>query len=319
MGKPQPGDRAPDFQLPVAGGGNLRLGSLRGAWVVMHFTATWCPFCDAEVEHLGELAESYAARGVQVLLVDVKEDVEHFRSYAEQRVPASVIPLYDASGEMAVRYAPPGAQPSFTDRAQVMFDSTVVVDPDGVVRLFLFPDSAHFDPTFRGVRSELDRLVGSAEPPVSVSVAAPAALQPGAEGSLLVRIAIGPEYHVMSARPSLPNYIATSVRVDQADGIDIGSPVYPQPVDFDLGERSIATYQGKIEVTVPLHAVSKAPAGDRTLQGSIRYQACTRGRCFAPVALPFHARLQIERTRSERSPAPEPQSAQEDVHGTSRR
>jgi peroxiredoxin Q/BCP len=319
MGKPQPGDRAPDFQLPIAGGGSLRLASLRGVWVVLHFTATWCPLCDAEVEHLGRLADAYAARGVRVLLVDLKEDLAHYATYAEQRVPASVIPLYDASGETADRYAPPGAQPSFSDRTQVMFDTTLVVDPDGVIRLFLLPDSAHFDPTFRGVRSELDRLVGTVEPPLSVSVTPPAALQPGVEATLVVHVAIRPEYHVMSARPSLPNYIATRVRVEPVDAFDIGAPGYPQPVDFDLGERRIATYQGNIEVSIPLRAAANAPAGDRMLRGSIRYQACTRGRCFAPAALPFHARLRIERTSSEQPPPPEPQSQQEDPHGTNRR
>jgi peroxiredoxin len=41
MGLPQ-GTPAPDFTLPTAGGGELRLASLRGGWVVLFFLrGTW--------------------------------------------------------------------------------------------------------------------------------------------------------------------------------------------------------------------------------------------------------------------------------------
>jgi peroxiredoxin len=292
MGRPQPGDRAPDFELPIVGGGTLRLDSLRGSWVLMHFTATWCPFCDAEVEHLGELAEAYPA--VRVLLVDIKEDVPHFTAYAQERIASSVTPLYDAAGDVATRYAPPRAQPSFTDRAQVMFDTTLLVDPNGILRLFLFPDSAHFDPTFRGVRDELDRLFGRIEHPVAVAASAPRALVPETEGALVVNVAVLPDYHLMSDRPSRTNYIATEVRVDSSDGLTVQAPRYPSPVAFDLGGRPIATFNGNIDVIVPLRAEPSAAVGARVLRGSVRYQACTRSRCLAPAALPFQTTVRID-------------------------
>ena len=40
---------------------------------------------------------------------------------------------------------------------------TVIVDPRGIIRMFLFPDSKHFDPTFGAVRpGEPDRLLAGA-------------------------------------------------------------------------------------------------------------------------------------------------------------
>ncbi len=294
MGRPQSGDAAPDFELPVASGGKMRLRSLRGSWVLVHFTATWCPFCDAEVVHLGELADAYSARGVRVLLIDVKEDPEHFIAYARDNVPAAVVPLYDVSGETASRYAPPHAQPSFTDRAQVMFDSTLIVDPEGVIRLFLFSNSARFDPTFRGIRGELERLVGSASPPVAVSVSAPETVHRGSETTLVVQATIRPGYHIMSNRTSSPYYIPTAIRVDPIDAIDTEPASYPPSIGFDLGESTIATYQGQFDVTVPIRVAAGASLGARVMRGSVRIQACTSSTCLAPVSLPFQTKLQVE-------------------------
>lgn len=163
MGHPQPGDLAPGFELPRTDGTTFRLADLRGSWVLLHFTATWCPYCDAEVEHLGEVVADYARRNVKVVVVDVQEEQDHWLEYARAKVAPAVIAVWDGDGDAARRFAPPGAQPSFDDRAQAVFDSTLILDPEGRIRLFLLPDSAHFDPTFAAVRRELDAMLAGAE------------------------------------------------------------------------------------------------------------------------------------------------------------
>jgi len=160
-GPPQAGDSAPSFELPVVGGGTFRLSSLKGSWVFLHFTASWCPFCDAEIAHLGEVAKAYESRGVKVVVVDVKEPLAHWAKYAAEHVSPSVVDLHDSTGATAARYAPPRMQPSFQDRAEVVLDSSLLVDRQGTIRLFVMPDSAHFDPTFKGVCRELDRLLAA--------------------------------------------------------------------------------------------------------------------------------------------------------------
>jgi thiol-disulfide isomerase/thioredoxin len=141
------------------------LADARGSWVFLHFTASWCPFCDAEVEHLGKTADEYAKRNVKVVLVDVQEEQPHWLEYAKAHVAPSVIALYDGSGDTARRFAPPRAQPGLEDRAQAIFDSTLIIDPEGRIRLFVFPDSRHFDPTFGAVRRELDAMLAGGTHP----------------------------------------------------------------------------------------------------------------------------------------------------------
>jgi peroxiredoxin len=161
MGPPQPGDAAPELQLTAADGSPFALSAQRGHWVFLHFTASWCPFCDAEVEHLGEIAQAYAARDLRVVLVDLEEEEAHWNEYRDAHVSKAVTSLRDADGAMARRFAPPHAQPSFEDRAQVMLAGTLLIDPNGVIRLFALPDSKHFDPTFAAERAELDRMLAS--------------------------------------------------------------------------------------------------------------------------------------------------------------
>jgi len=49
---------APDFALSTATGEKVRLSDYRGKTVLLEFFATWCPHCQAEVQHLTRLYES---------------------------------------------------------------------------------------------------------------------------------------------------------------------------------------------------------------------------------------------------------------------
>ena len=49
---------APDFVLSTAKGEKVRLSDYRGKAVLLEFFATWCPHCQAEVQHLTRLYES---------------------------------------------------------------------------------------------------------------------------------------------------------------------------------------------------------------------------------------------------------------------
>ncbi len=252
MGGPQPGTLAPDFELE-----GFKLSSLRGSWVVVHFTASWCPYCDSEVAHLGELA----GPNVKAVLVDEKETEDVWRAYAEQHVPKNVIAVRDDVGKAALAYAPPRAQMSFADRSQVALDSTIVIDPEGVIRLFLLPDSAHFDPTFKAVRRELDRFIAGDVVRVSLATAN------GCE--VVAKLDIAPGYHVQSHTPSEPQFIPTRALV-VADDVDLGEPRYPAGT----------TYANETTVIVPC---KRGASGAHHVAATVAFQACTATRCLFPT------------------------------------
>lgn len=289
MGPPQPGDAAPDFELPATSGAKVKLSALRGRWVVLHFTATWCPFCDTEVEHLGSLAKAYAGRNVETLIIDVKEDQPVWQEYAAKRVDPAVVALRDGSGEVAASYAPPRAQPSFKDRSGAVLDATLIVDPEGKIRLFLLPDSRHYDPTFRAVKRELDGYLAAEGPPKLLSpdeVVTPAVAAGPSE--ITVRLEIAPGYHVMSNKPSKPEYIATKVTFEAQPGVTFGDAIYPAPKEFDLAGEKIKVFSEQAVVRVPFTA---APGAPRTVRGQVRFQACTVANCLFPASKKFSADL----------------------------
>lgn len=295
MGAPQPGDPAPDATFEDTSGGAVALSSMRGSWLLVHFTATWCPFCDAEIAHLGEVARAYAPRGVRTLVIAVEEPAATWHAYAAEHVAPEVLALHDPTGSAAARFAPPRAQPSFEDRAQAVLDATLILDPQGKIQLFLLPDSAHFDPTFAGVRRELDRLVP--EPVVTVTAEMRAS-------DVAVTLRIAPGYHVMSNRPSEPTYVPTAVALtDGGYAARFGEPRYPAPSSVRLVDHDIATFDGTVVIVVPMQTrATGAGSPDAPIKGSVRYQACTETRCLFPTTRAFSVRAPASTSSTPRSP-----------------
>jgi cytochrome c biogenesis protein CcmG, thiol:disulfide interchange protein DsbE len=69
---PMPGQRAPDFTLPLIanGSGQIALSALRGHGVYLNFFASWCDPCKEEAPWLGRLAHDYSRRNVVMLGID---------------------------------------------------------------------------------------------------------------------------------------------------------------------------------------------------------------------------------------------------------
>lgn len=65
--------RAPDFQLTLFDGGEMRISELRGRVVLVNFWASWCPPCRDEAPDLQALHEAYADAGFVVLGVNILE------------------------------------------------------------------------------------------------------------------------------------------------------------------------------------------------------------------------------------------------------
>jgi peroxiredoxin len=77
--------------------------------VVLHFWATWCPYCRAEIPGLARIHNELAAKGVTVLAVSVDDNLSALRRFvAGNKLPYPVIPDVEQGFELADGYAVEG-------------------------------------------------------------------------------------------------------------------------------------------------------------------------------------------------------------------
>ena len=77
------GDLAPDFALPAAAGGNVRLSEHRGEVVLLTFWSSRCSVCVAQLAALGELQATYRSAGLVTLAVSVDDDLPRATRFAK--------------------------------------------------------------------------------------------------------------------------------------------------------------------------------------------------------------------------------------------
>jgi thiol:disulfide interchange protein DsbD len=105
-----------------------------------------------------------------------------------------------------------------------------------------------------------------------------------AEASLTLKVLQG--YHI-NGNPASKFQIATSLDVEQVEGITPGQPVYPPSVTkkFSFSEQPIAVYEEEVTIKLPLKASAAARKGEQQLKGKVRFQPCDDEVCYPPRVL----------------------------------
>jgi len=117
---PPVGRPAPDFTLPLLGGGTLNLHALRGKPVVLNFWASWCAPCREEMPLLVRLHRTYGPRGVQFVGIDAEDlPADARRFIAQYHVDYRIAQTSDE--RLMDAYAVPG------------LPTTVFIGADGIV------------------------------------------------------------------------------------------------------------------------------------------------------------------------------------------
>lgn len=81
------GEPAPPIKVAQLGGGEIDLAALKGQPVWVNLMATWCPACIDEFPLMNGFAARYAANGLVVLAIDVREDEGTVASFARRLEP----------------------------------------------------------------------------------------------------------------------------------------------------------------------------------------------------------------------------------------
>ena len=93
---------AEPFTLDALDGSPVTFAALKDRVVVMEFWATWCTPCRFSLPSLEAIAKRYRDRGVTVLLINVGEEPDKVRKWAERRYTSPI--LIDEGGKVAGRY-----------------------------------------------------------------------------------------------------------------------------------------------------------------------------------------------------------------------
>lgn len=153
------GDVVADFSLPRLDGGQGRLSEYEGKIVLLVFTATWCPYCGAEAPHLEGIYQQFKDRGVQVIVVDIKEPAGAMQPFAAHH--GWTFPVWlDETGSTGLQFAP---QKEGLPPEVAVINAHFILDREGRVQYRDYLNMERFDARATAVIAELERLTGGAE------------------------------------------------------------------------------------------------------------------------------------------------------------
>lgn len=132
-----PGDAAPEFTLPAAGGDTVSLGDLRGKRVILYFyPAAMTPGCTKQACDFRDNLSLLTAEGFVVLGVS-KDKTDKLVKFTEH--DSLTFPLLSDPGlEVHKAYGAYGLKKLYGKEVQGVIRSTFVIDADGKIEQALY-------------------------------------------------------------------------------------------------------------------------------------------------------------------------------------
>ncbi len=97
--------RMPAFELKTASGAMFRSENLAGKWTVVHFWASWCKPCLAEIPVFIEFAQEWGGKPVRFVLISLDANWgDAQRVLGSSGLPAQIISLLDASRRVSEQF-----------------------------------------------------------------------------------------------------------------------------------------------------------------------------------------------------------------------
>ena len=139
------------------------------------------------------------------------------------------------------------------------------------------------------IAQEMGKLDAPATKPKSyvVYAAEEHSVAAGKQSVLELHFQVVDGFHVNSHTPKSELLIPTQITLQPAAGVKLSAVEYPAgstySFSFDPSEK-LDVYSGAFTVKLPL----VAEAGEHTVDGTLRYQACDHAACYPPKNLPVH-------------------------------
>lgn len=130
---PQPGEQAPDFDMPDASGSRVSLAGLRGKTVVLYFyPKDDTPGCITEACSFRDSWGPLQARGVVVLGVSRDDAASHQAFASKYDLPFTL--LSDEDGSVCERYGVWVEKSMYGRQYMGIARTTFLIGPDGIIQ-----------------------------------------------------------------------------------------------------------------------------------------------------------------------------------------
>ncbi len=128
-----PGDSAPDIELPVWPEGALKLSDLRGRWMVLYFyPKDSTPGCTTESCEFRDALPDFSAADAAVVGVSRDSLASHQRFADKQSLPFQLIS--DADELLCKAFDVIQMKNMYGKQVRGIERSTFLIDPDGIIR-----------------------------------------------------------------------------------------------------------------------------------------------------------------------------------------
>jgi DsbC/DsbD-like thiol-disulfide interchange protein len=138
-----------------------------------------------------------------------------------------------------------------------------------------------------GIASAQLNMNAPAKPKAYVVYAAePQTVVANKPATVELRFQIVTGYHVNSHTPKSEFLIPTAVTLQPAAGVKAGELQYPHGMPYSFAtdpNTKLDVYAGTFTVKLPV----VASAGEHTIDGTLKYQACDNASCYPPRTVPL--------------------------------
>ena len=134
--------------------------------------------------------------------------------------------------------------------------------------------------------------------PVTVGVVEPVTVATGNGSTIRVPVRVADGHRVQANPASNEFLVPLTLGIEDAEGLVFSPPVYPmsEPYLLEGADDLLLTYVGEFEVVVPVSATDAAAAGDHSVVGELRYQACNSRMCLFPASVRFELEIVVSRS-----------------------
>ena len=134
---------------------------------------------------------------------------------------------------------------------------------------------------------------------ITLETPAPLHVKTGETAPLALRFRLAAGHHTNSNKPSDEFLIPLKLSWDPAAALvplEVIDVEYPagKLEKYSFSEKPLSVYSGEFIVTTRFKAAANAAKGQKTVNGKLRYQACSDTMCFPPRTLAVQANVVIQ-------------------------